>query len=236
MTVTLTGRLRGGDINLRANAQMREYAAIVERITREPRGPVLDWGCGYGQISHLLRKCAIDVTAFDWSPAAASDDEQVTLDRYPQIEAHRSCDPVRLPFPDNSFRYVLSCGVLEHVQRPVDSLNELHRVLHPGGRLLIYKLPNRFSYLETLARWMGLYHHGALPDDRVYTRKTAIALLLDQGFDVDDFRRTNLLPLTILHPLAQTFAAPIWAVNRALGYVPVLRLFATNLELDATAR
>ncbi len=229
-------RPRSADVHLRAAVQMREYVAITSRIARESLEPVLDWGCGQGQVTSLLREGEVDVTAFEWSPEAAPDDEVVSLDRYPGIEAHRSSDPVRLPFPDNSFQCVLSCGVLEHVQQPEESLEELHRVLRPNGRLLVYKLPNRISYLEMLARWMGLYYHGALTYDRVYTPHTAVELLLGHGFQVDAVRRTNLLPLTITHPLAQALADPIWAVNGALSRVPGLRLFSTNLELEATAR
>ena len=130
---------------------------------------------------------------------------------------------------------MLSCGVLEHVQRPEESLAELRRVLVPGGRLLVYKLPNRFSYLEAIAKRAGLYYHGALPDDRVYDRRSAERLLRDAGFSVDEFRRRNMLPLTIEHRAVSRASGPIWQTNVALSHVPGLSLLATNLELDATA-
>jgi ubiquinone/menaquinone biosynthesis C-methylase UbiE len=213
---------------------MREYLAITDRVAEERPGRVLDWGCGHGQISHLLRERGVDVVAFDY--AEGSEPKVVHLEHYPEIEAHVSGDPVLLPFPDDHFDTVLSCGVLEHVQRPQDSLRELHRVLRPGGRLLIYKLPNRLSYLEAIARRAGMYYHGALPYDRVYDKRTATALVAAQGFRVDAFRRTNMLPLTVEHPLAWRLSRPIWELNRALARVPGLALLATNLELDATAR
>ncbi len=215
---------------------MREYAAIADRVARETTGPVLDWGCGLGQVTHLLRERAVDVTAFEWSPDADGDYEFVPLERYPEIEIYRSSDPVKLPFPDDSFECVLSCGVLEHVQHPDASLNEIHRVLHPNGRLLVYKLPNRFSYLEAIAHRIGIYYHGALANDRVYTRESAIALLSRHAFHVDAFRWINLLPLTMTHPAAQSLSGPLWVTNRALGRVPGLRQLATNFELDATAQ
>jgi SAM-dependent methyltransferase len=149
--------------------------------------------------------------------------------------AHFSPDPVALPFADQEFDCVLSCGVLEHVARPDDSLDEIRRILRPGGRLLVYKLPNRLSYLEAIAKRLGMYYHGAMPDDRVYRKRSAIDLLTRHGFRVDDFRRANLLPLTLTAPLAQRFSEPIWALNRALSRVPGVSLVATNLELDATA-
>jgi SAM-dependent methyltransferase len=212
---------------------MREYEAIVERIAAECPERVLDWGCGHGQISHLLRMRGVVVESFDYRED--SEEQVVRLEHFPDVEAHISGDPVRLPFADGRFDMVLSCGVLEHVQQPEDSLRELHRVLRPGGRLLIYKLPNRLSYLEKIARRAGLYYHGAYPHDIVYDRRSAIDLVSSRGFRVDSFRRTNLLPLTVEHPLAWRLSGPIWKVNRALAHLPGLSLVATNLELDATA-
>lgn len=226
-------RPRGVDINLRSGPQLREYDAIVARIVGMAPGRVLDWGCGHGQISHMLKKKGVDVQSYDY--LADREPTVVTLERYPDVQAHVSGDPVKLPFEDGEFDTVLSCGVLEHVQQPGDSLKELHRVVRPGGRLLIYKLPNRLSYLEAIARRAGLYYHGALPDDRVYDRRTAIALVRAHGFRVDDFRRTNMLPLTVDHPVVWRLRGEIWSLNRALARVPGLALLATNLELDATA-
>jgi 2-polyprenyl-3-methyl-5-hydroxy-6-metoxy-1,4-benzoquinol methylase len=227
-------RPRAVDVNLRSGPQMREYLAIADRIADGDFGRVLDWGAGHGQISHLLAERGVQVTAFDYAEGAEPGTVR-TLEHFPEIEAHVSGDPVALPFADESFDTVLSCGVLEHVQRPHDSLRELHRVLVPGGRLLVYKLPNRFSYLEAIARRAGLYYHGALPDDRVYDRRGAEALLTGAGFRVEDFRRTNLLPLTVEHPLVWRLSAIVWRLNVALARIPPLSLLATNLELDATA-
>jgi 2-polyprenyl-3-methyl-5-hydroxy-6-metoxy-1,4-benzoquinol methylase len=220
-------------VNLRSGPQMREYVAIADRVAAARAGRVLDWGCGHGQMSHLLRQRGVEVVAFDY--VEGSETEVMPLGVFPGIERHVTGDPVLLPFADRQFDAVLACGVLEHVQQPEDSLRELHRVLRPGGRLLVYKLPNRLSYLEAIARRAGMYYHGALPDDRVYDRRTATALLTAQGFRVDEFRRTNLLPLTVEHPLVWRMSGAIWKVNRALGRMPGVRLLATNLELDATA-
>ena len=226
-------RARPMDINIRSGPQMREYEAIVERIASEQPGLVLDWGCGHGQISQMLRERGVAVESFDYREG--SETTVLRLEHFPDITAHVSGDPVRLPFADGHFDMVLSCGVLEHVQRPDASLAELHRVLRRDGRLLIYKLPNRLSYLERIARRAGLYYHGAYPYDRVYDRRSAVSLVNGQGFRVDGFRRTNMLPLTVTHPLAWRLSDQIWRLNRALGHLPGVSLLATNLELDATA-
>ena len=222
------------DVNIRSGPQMLEYVAIAERMAREVSGEVLDWGCGFGQLTHLLQERGVAATAFDYREGEPH--QTVALERYPDIVAHVSGDPVRLPFGDASFDAVLSCGVLEHVQDPGGSLDELHRVLRPGGRMYVYKLPNRFSYLEAIARAAGLYYHGKLEHDRVYTATSARSLLESHGFQVEAVRLTNLLPLTLTHSALRRLDALIWGLNVALGKVPLLRALATNVELDAVAR
>jgi 2-polyprenyl-3-methyl-5-hydroxy-6-metoxy-1,4-benzoquinol methylase len=229
----IADRTRAYDINIRSGPQMCEYVHIADRIAAEQAGPVLDWGCGWGQVSHLLLERGVDVESFDYR-----EDEQPGLTRlkaFPDVSAHISHDPVALPFADAHFDAVLSCGVLEHVQYPEASLRELRRVLRPGGRLYVYKLPNRFSYLELIARLAGLYYHGKVLHDRVYDRSRAVDLLHRCGFQVDSFRRTNMLPLTVTGSLAARNADRIWRWNRRLARIPLVNIAATNLELDATA-
>lgn len=222
---------RGQDVNLRSGPQMEEYRVIARRLAADGPACVLDWGAGYGQVSDLLVREGLEVTSFDYRPDAA---EGVwPLDRYAHLCVHVSSDPRRLPFADGAFEAVLSCGVLEHVEDPDASLEEIRRVLIPGGAFYVYKLPNRASYLEAIARRAGLYYHGALEHDRVYTRRSALALLRRHRFAVEEFRRMNMLPLTLTGPLAARAARAIWAANRALSAVPGLNLLATNLEIVA---
>lgn len=58
-----------------------------------------------------------------------------------------------LPFDDNSFDFIYSTNVLEHVQNPELVLKESIRVLRPGGYLQ-FVIPNYFSF------WEG--HYGML--------------------------------------------------------------------------
>jgi 2-polyprenyl-6-hydroxyphenyl methylase/3-demethylubiquinone-9 3-methyltransferase len=56
-------------------------------------------------------------------------------------------DVVRLPFADNSFAGCLCLSVLEYVDEPYESLNELARVVEPGG-VLVLSVPSRYSAMR----------------------------------------------------------------------------------------
>jgi SAM-dependent methyltransferase len=219
-----------GDVNLRAAAQRREYLQVVETIAARGHSAILDWGCGYGLISHELRTRGIAVTSTDYAPEQPG---KRPSPRFPDVEIDHLSDPVALPFEDGAFDAVLSLGVLEHVTDPDRSLDEIHRVLRPGGSLYVYKLPNRYSWLEWVARRLGLEHHGMRPHDALYTVRTAVALVEKHGFDVQRARLANMLPLTLPGALAARIAGAVWTINRLLARVPGLNRLATNVELIA---
>jgi ubiquinone/menaquinone biosynthesis C-methylase UbiE len=220
------------DRNLRARAQGFQYDAIADRIASLRPAKVLDWGAGWGQMTQRIRDRGVTCEAYDyWADHPAGVDAH---DAYPDVRVLHTQEPVALPYADGEFTLVLSCGVLEHVSEPAASLRELHRVLAPGGRVLIYNLSHRFSYLERIAKRTGRYYHGKLEHDRVYTAASARTIVAGAGFRVDAVRRTNLLPLSVPNATLDRVAVPLWAVNRGLRYVPGLSLIATSVEVDAT--
>jgi ubiquinone/menaquinone biosynthesis C-methylase UbiE len=217
-------RRKEAPLPLISGPQTREYEAIADRIASDSPGRLLDWGCGWGQVSKMLLDRGVNVTSFEYREDYTGTGTE-RLEKFPEIEADVSGDPVALPYPDESFDTVLSSGVLEHVADPDASLDELHRVLKPGGSLYVYKLPNRRSYLEKIAKRIGLYYHGALPNAREMVER--------HGFEVREIRLANMLPLTLSGKLANRLAPLIWAANRVLARIPGLKLFATNVELIA---
>ena len=220
-----------GDVNLHAAAQRREYAAVVDAIVADRPAFVLDWGCGYGLISHDLKRRGLDVVSTDYAP---DEPGRRPSWHFPDVEINFLADPVALPFADGEFDAALSLGVLEHVADPGNSLDELRRVLRPGGKLYVYKLPNRFSWLEWLARRLHLEYHGTRPDDTLYTVRSAVALIERHGFAVESARWANMLPLTLPGPLVARLSGPLWWLNRLLARVPGLNRLATNVQVMAT--
>jgi SAM-dependent methyltransferase len=68
-----------------------------------------------------------------------------------------------LPFADATFDVLFSHEVLEHVDDDRQCVNEMARVLKPGGRAVVF-VPNRLYPFETHGVFLrGRYHFGNVP-------------------------------------------------------------------------
>lgn len=88
------------------------------------------------------------------------------------------------PYPDNSFDLVTWCEVIEHLtENPVHTLAEIHRVLKPGGALVI-STPNA-SRADSIANFLAgrniydPYHLGAPLKGSRHSREYTLAELTD---------------------------------------------------------
>ncbi len=105
--------------------------SLIDYIGSGP-GSALDVGCGEGRVARLLTECGFQVTACD------------PVDRFVEAariagSAHRyaTCAADDLPFPDQSFDLVVAYNVLMDIENVPAALNEMRRVLHPGGTMMI---------------------------------------------------------------------------------------------------
>lgn len=107
-------------------------AALWQRV----RGPrVLEVGVGTGK-SFPYYPAGMSITAIDFSPRML--DEARTHAAQDQIVVDlREADVQALPFPDASFDTAIATCVFCSVPDPFLGLNELGRVLVPGGQLLL---------------------------------------------------------------------------------------------------
>ena len=99
----------------------------------------LDLGCGPGFFSIILARLGFAVDAVDMSTqmlvrAATNVTNAGVAD---QILFHEE-DAAHLPFPDNSFDAIVMRNVTWLMRDPAAAYAEWHRVLAPGGKLLIF--------------------------------------------------------------------------------------------------
>ncbi|MDY6902792.1 MAG: class I SAM-dependent methyltransferase [Cyanobacteriota bacterium] len=114
-------------------------ADMLKMMEVEPGATVLDAGCGPGVHSIRTAKagyrvCAIDISNTMLSEARQRAKVENVADK---IEFHQK-DLTKLDFPDNSFNYVFSWGVIIHIQNVEKALDELARIVKPGGKLALY--------------------------------------------------------------------------------------------------
>lgn len=112
-------------------------SALREVKTTDP--VILDVGCGVGQVVHSLTQAGCRARGVEVSEA------NLALARELPGEFHLY-DGISLPFPDHAVDVVGAFNVLEHVEEPVRLLDEMTRVLRPGGQLVVSS-PNFFRVL-----------------------------------------------------------------------------------------
>src|SRR5207302_9434283 len=120
-----------------------------DRLDIQPGTRVLDIGCGMGRHSFEAFRRGADVTAADLDKDALSEVDKIGL---AMVEAGEVPGGSRLTtvvenvlnmrFPDDSFDVVIASEILEHIPDDRRAMQEIVRVLKPGG-LAAVTVPRR---------------------------------------------------------------------------------------------
>lgn len=157
---------------------------------------------------------------------------RATFDRAP---LHASVADVReLPFRDASFDAIYSMGTIEHVRDSERALEELARVLRPGGRAIV-GVPNRHDpFLRPLVaaalQALGLYAYGY---EQSFSRRALRETLERAGFTVVAetailfilgwLRMLDLACYSWCRPLAAVTGALVWPFAFLDRHLPAVR-------------
>jgi 2-polyprenyl-3-methyl-5-hydroxy-6-metoxy-1,4-benzoquinol methylase len=136
----------------------RAITGMLRMMQVDPGALVLDAGCGPGVHSVRVAKAGFRVCAIDVSQTMLSEAQSrvAAAGVAASVEFSRQ-DLTRLTFPDASFRYVFSWGVIVHIHDVEKALDELARILEPGGKLALY-VTNQSAWdhkLERLLRYLA---------------------------------------------------------------------------------
>jgi SAM-dependent methyltransferase len=166
----------------------------LEPVSRSLKGRVLNAGCGNRDISSLLTS---------WHASSVSNCDIAT-----DIPGAFLCDLTSIPQPDASYDSILCNAVLEHVPDAEAVMAEFHRLLVPGGHLVV-----SVPFLQP--------YHPTPFDFRRFTRAGLTQLGERAGFAV-----VETFPV---HSLAQTIGWLIWAhleerrsrIGKLLCWLPI---------------
>lgn len=129
-------RALGGSPRLGWSRQW-EYPYVLANLPQNAGGSkLLDAGSGFRAFTLALAAAGFQVTACDLSATAGRRLLRAARRRGLDVDFRRT-DLERLSFPAARFDVVTCVSVLEHTAEPRRVLAELHRVLRPGGRLLL---------------------------------------------------------------------------------------------------
>ena len=161
---------------------------------------VLEIGCGMGFHSELLVRAGAILTSVDLSQTSV-DATRRRFELKGLSGDIRQMDAEQLDFPDDSFDFVWSWGVIHHSSHTGRIVRQIHRVLKPGGDagVMVYSLDGMPAYITMMTRYMlGFWTGKASLDEllwkssdgfsaRHYTKDQWVDLV-SLFFEVEEFR------------------------------------------------
>jgi SAM-dependent methyltransferase len=173
---------------------------------------LLDLGCGFGRHAYEGLRRGARVVACDMATDELREVRGLFIAMTDAGEAppHGMADAVsgdatRLPYPDDTFDRAIASEVMEHIPDDVTALDELHRVLKPGGTLAV-TIP---SWLPEKVCWAlsDEYHAPHAPGGhvRIYTENEMRAKLRGAGLTPGGSH------------LAHALHTPYWWLKCAVG-------------------
>jgi SAM-dependent methyltransferase len=178
------------------------YRDLIDKYLNSG-GRLLDAGCG-----RYLKFCK------EWAGRA----EVVGIDLETTLETSNRSSPYgvrgdlnHLPFPSGYFDLVISRHVVEHLEEPPLVFREFHRVLKPGGKVILLT-PNKWDYISVIAALTPYTWHRAMvsrifqvSEDDVYptlyranTLSTIKKELVSAGLNERELRAVNHYPAYLM--------------------------------------
>lgn len=170
-----------------SQSQLTQYPATAAKLTAGlPAGAdILEVAFGPGYLSvEMARLDGYHVTGLDISrtfvqiAAEHAERSGVTVD-------FRRGDVTSMPFPDNAFDLIVCQAAFKNFVHPVRALNEMHRVLRPGGNALINDMNREATNPEIVAEVEAMH----LTGPNAFITQTTLGWLRRRAMSPEQFRR-----------------------------------------------
>lgn len=167
---------------------MEEFRALAGRVAAEvpPNSHVLEVAPGPGYF-------AIELAKLGRGTVAGVDISRTFIDIARRNAAQagvevdfRLGDAAKIPFPSGSFDFLLCRAAFKNFSAPVRALQEMHRVLKPGGKALVIDL-RRDASRDSIKRGIEEMHLGLI--NSTLTRLTFRCMLLKRAYTLAEFEQ-----------------------------------------------
>jgi SAM-dependent methyltransferase len=197
----------------------KRVQTIFEWIAPEDKSIILDCACGRGFYLNMLRYvsgCTLVGLELDTEIIRKA---QRNVGHLPNLLL-TNANIYTLPYANNTFDGVILSEILEHVDRDVDGLREVFRVLKPGGVVAI-TVPNAnypfwWDPINKTLETVFKTHIGAGPlagiwanHVRLYTREQLRESVLASGFVVEVERAFTHHSFPFIHNLVYGLGKPL---------------------------
>ena len=223
---------------------LHRRARLVRSLLPECGGHLLDFGCGNGAQTILLAPAFEKVTGVDINDEYLSGfGSALTKEQLTEKVQLLATGGEAVDLPEASVDVATSFTVLEHVPDEMAVLNDLYRLVKPGGRLIL-TVPNRWWVFEThgadlpllpwnrvpFVSWWPKKWHDRWARARIYRRADISRLVKAAGFKVDE-------SFYMTAPMDMIPWAPVRNLTRKLvfrGDRTTLPFLATEIVVAAT--
>jgi len=207
-----TGARLRGDRPPRANTTLHTHDVVAELVVGHGGGKVLDAPCGAGALAWALAQRGCQMWCLDCVPDVLGIDG---------VEFRVGDLQERLDFADGFFDCVACVDGIEHVENPFHLVRECHRVLRPGG-LLVVSTPNLSAMRSRFRFLLSGFHNKfkrpldeAKPSPRHHITPITFPglryLLHTRGFRITAVRANRIkaasCPYVVFYPLAALYTA-----------------------------
>jgi glycosyltransferase involved in cell wall biosynthesis len=173
------------------------HAQILQWIEQERPAEVLEIGTATGYLSSEMAKLGCSVTGIEQDPDMA----EIARQHCRELIV---CDVEKLDFAElGQYDAIVFGDVLEHLRNPREILQRVHKLLKPGGKVLM-SLPNVANIWVRLNLLFGRFNYsrvGILDEThlRFFTLQTMKQLAAESGLDVVSVNATPI-PLPVMLP------------------------------------
>lgn len=160
---------------------VRRYGQISRKVAALAPERMLDIGCGDGRLARAIKQVLPGVVVHGCDLSVAALNRAEGLDRTYTVDLNVD----RLSEPDSSLDLVVASEVIEHLVEPGRAVAECHRVLRPGGHVVI-TVPNVAFWRFRLEALRGEVPSVTADERHLHSFNAAVlaALAVREGFEL----------------------------------------------------